>query len=277
MNSKYNMDMQKQERYSAYMPDENGYISYSDAENEVWKILYDRQIELIKNRAADEHFLGLDKLNLTRDKIPQPIEVSNALKDITGWAVEPVPALIGFDYFFGLLAQKRFPAASFIRRREDLDYLKEPDIFHELFGHCPMLTEPNFADFVQEVGKAGQHLDKPDQIMLGRLFWFTVEFGLINTKSGLRIYGAGILSSKTESVYALESDTPKRKPFELIEALRTSYRYDELQRTYFIINSYAELYKMIDGKILDAFTEARSLGMIPHDYAPKELSYGKIC
>jgi phenylalanine-4-hydroxylase len=262
--------------YKAYMPDENGYIHYSTDEDETWQILYDRQIELIKGRAVDEHFTGLNKLNLTRNKIPQPIDVSNALRDITGWAVEPVPALIDFDTFFGLLAQKRFPAASFIRRREDLDYLKEPDIFHELFGHCPMLTQPDFADFVQEVGKAGKHLEKPDQIMLGRLFWFTVEFGLINTADGLRIYGAGILSSKTESVYALESSTPKRKPFELTEALRTTYRYDELQKTYFIINSYAELYHMIDGKILDAFAKARALGMLPNQYAPKELTYETI-
>ncbi|MFN7095272.1 MAG: phenylalanine 4-monooxygenase, partial [Burkholderiales bacterium] len=198
-------------RYTAYTPDENGYITYTAEEDKVWSILYDRQIGLIQNRAADDHLQGLAKLGLNRSRIPQPVEISASLQAITGWSIEPVAALIDFNYFFSLLANKCFPAASFIRCMEDLDYLKEPDIFHEIFGHCPMLTEPNFAEFVREVGKFGITLDKQDQVMLGRLFWFTVEFGLINDPAGLRIYGAGILSSKSESVYALESQRPIRK------------------------------------------------------------------
>ncbi len=250
-------------RYSAYLPDANGYINYSTEENQVWEILYDRQIKLIRNRACNQYLEGIEKLDLRRDKIAQPKEVSAKLFKLTGWVVEPVAALINFKLFFELLAAKKFPAASFIRRREDLDYLPEPDIFHEIFGHCPALTDPNFARFTQAVGEFGVTLSQEDRVMLARLYWFTVEFGLINTNQGLRIYGAGILSSKTESVYALESPIPIRKPFDLVEALRSSYRYDQLQKIYYIINSFEELFAMIDcGRLATAFNQAKHLGML---------------
>ena len=256
--------MQDTARYTAHMPDKNGYITYSDEENAVWSILYDRQMKLIQGRSCPEYLQGIETLQMTYDKIPQPVEISARLKAVTGWSVEPVPALINFKRFFQLLADKKFPAASFIRRREDLDYLPEPDIFHEIFGHCPLLTEPSFAAFTQEVGKFGLTLGKDDRVLLARLYWFTVEFGLINTQNGLRIYGAGILSSKTESFYALESDIPIRKPFDVVEALRMPYRYDELQKIYYTINSFEELYNMIDGdKLLKAFNEAKRLGLLP--------------
>ena len=256
--------MQEEARYTAHVPDINGYIAYNDEENYVWNILYDRQIKLIQNRACIDYLQGIEKLAMMSDKIPQPVDVSSRLRQITGWVVEPVPALINFKSFFQLLADKKFPAASFIRRREDLDYLPEPDIFHEIFGHCPLLTEPSFAAFTQEVGKFGLTLGKEDRIMLARLYWFTVEFGLINTNDGMRIYGAGILSSKTESVYALESNIPLRKKFDLVEVLRTPYRYDELQKVYYTINSFEELYNMIDGdKLLKAFNQAKELGLLP--------------
>lgn len=258
------MENVQKDRYTAYLPDENGHIRYSHAEDKVWNLLYDRQIGIVQDYAAEAYLNGLDKLELSANKIPQPKAVSDKLREITGWEVEPVAALIDFNYFFELLANKKFPAASFIRRMEDLDYLKEPDIFHEIFGHCPMLTEPNFAAFVQEVGKFGSTLDPSYQTMLGRLFWFTVEFGLIKERNTLRIYGAGILSSKAESAYALESDIPVRLDFNLIEALRTPYRYDEMQKTYFVINSYEELYNMVNGNLVTAFKTAKELGMLPN-------------
>lgn len=251
-------------RYTAYTPDKNGYINYSNAEDKVWNILYDRQIGIVQNYAAKAYLSGLDKLELSNTKIPQPVTVSTRLREITGWEVAPVAALIDFNYFFELLANKRFPAASFIRCMEDLDYLKEPDIFHEIFGHCPMLTEPSFAAFVQEVGKFGATLDKSFQVMLGRLFWFTVEFGLIQENHGLRVYGAGILSSKSESIYSIDSEIPRRVEFNLIEALRTPYRYDKMQKTYFVIDSYENLYNMVNGKLLTAFKTAQELGMLPN-------------
>lgn len=258
-------------RYEAYQPDENGYIAYTDAEHEVWGVLFDRQIDIIKDRAVSQHIKGLADIGITRDKIPQPKDVSDSLKSITGWGVTPVPALIDFDVFFNLLSNRIFPAASFIRRMEDLDYLQEPDIFHEIFGHCPMLTQQHFADFTKEVGDFGKTLNRADQVMLARLYWFTVEFGLIKNQEGLKIYGAGILSSKSESIYALESDIPLRKEFNLIEILRTPYKYDEMQKIYFIIDSYEKLFDVVHHNLKDAFAEARSLGMLPSLYTNKQV------
>jgi phenylalanine-4-hydroxylase len=254
--------------YVAKQPDANGYIHYSNEEDAVWDILYQRQTKLIENRACDAVFHGIKTLNLSAKHVPQCQEVSEVLKACTGWAVVPVPALISFEAFFNLLANRQFPAASFIRRREDLDYLKEPDIFHEIFGHCPLLTDSAFAAFTHEVGKFGLSLSAQDRRMLARLYWFTVEFGLINTRQGLRIYGAGIISSKAESVYALESPIPNRKPFNLIEVLRMPYRYDEMQRSYFVIDSFESLYNMINGDLLlKAFAEAKQLGLLPDPHA----------
>lgn len=254
--------MSQQPNYIAKQPDANGYIHYSAEEHAVWRTLYLRQVELIKNRACLEYFAGVETLKLSADHIPQCSEVSTILTRLTGWSVKPVAALISFGEFFELLAHRQFPAASFIRRPEELDYLKEPDIFHELFGHCPLLTNQAFADFTHAVGKLGVQLGKVRRAQLARLYWFTVEFGLINTSQGLRIYGGGILSSKTETVYALESETPKRRAFNLLEVLRTPYRYDELQKTYFIINNFVELYQLMSENLLASFTKAEELGLL---------------
>ncbi|MEN9391464.1 MAG: Phenylalanine-4-hydroxylase, partial [Pseudomonadota bacterium] len=178
--------------------------------------------------------------------------------------VEPVPALIDFNYFYNLLAQKKFPAASFIRSKEELKYLKEPDIFHEIFGHCPMLTNSDFASFVHKVGLFGVNLPKEYQPMLGRLFWFTVEFGLIQEDSSLKAYGAGILSSQTETSYSLHSNTPQRHKLDLIKLLRTPYRYDELQKNYFIIESYNELYNLVNQDLLITFNAVKEMGLLPN-------------
>jgi phenylalanine-4-hydroxylase len=259
--------------YVAKVPDKNGFISYTEDEHAIWKILYDRQTALVQNRACSTFFDGIKNLGLSADQIPQCKEVSEALNQATGWGVSPVAALISFEEFFKLLAHKKFPAASFIRRREELDYLKEPDIFHEIFGHCPMLTDPGFAAFTHEVGKFGLGLSAPDRRMLARLYWFTVEFGLIKTPEGLRIYGAGIVSSNAESVYALESSIPQRRPFDLIEVLRMPYRYDEMQKNYFVIESVDSLYNMINGNLLKAFAEAKALGLLPDPHvAPVVLN-----
>ncbi len=250
-------------RYVAKVPDANGMIAYTAEENEVWQILYHRQLALIKNRACSAYFEGVEKLGLNIDHVPQCAEISKSLKKYTGWSVAPVAALISFKEFFDLLAAKTFPAASFIRRKEDLDYLPEPDIFHEIFGHCPLLVNPAFAAFSETVGKFGQTLAAEDRKMLAKLYWFTVEFGLMNTKEGLRIYGAGILSSKEESAYSLESPIPQRKPFDLIEILRTPYRYDELQKIYFVIDSFETLFDLVNRNLLEAFQQAKALGTLP--------------
>ena len=187
--------MGKSTKYVAKTPDENGFIHYTDDENGVWHDLIMRQLDIVQGRACQEFLDGLDILQLPTDRIPQPKEVSEILYQRTGWVVEPVPALINFDRFFRLLSQRRFPAASFIRSREEMDYLQEPDIFHEIFGHCAMLTHPAFARFTEAYGHAGVAAEHKERVLLARLYWFTVEFGLLNTAGGLRSYGGGINSS----------------------------------------------------------------------------------
>lgn len=254
--------------YTAKKPNKDGLIHYTSEEHSVWKTLYNRQIDVVKKRACHEYLEGIHMLGLDAEEIPQCKDVSERLSKCTGWMVEPVEALISFDEFFNLLANKKFPAASFIRHKEELDYLKEPDIFHELFGHCPLLTSQAFADFTHEVGKLGIKIDPKDHHMLARMYWFTVEFGLINTPQGLKIYGGGILSSYQETIYALESDEPQRKPFDLLTVLRTKYRYDELQKNYFIIQSFDALYALMSKNLVNYFNEARKLGMLPSDIIP---------
>jgi phenylalanine-4-hydroxylase len=254
-------------RYVARSPDADGFIHYTADEHAVWTTLYERQVKIIEGRACDAYYQGVLNLDLNHHKIPQCKDVTQSLQGFTGWSVTPVAALISFKDFFDLLSQKTFPAASFIRRREDLDYLQEPDIFHEIFGHCPLLTDPAFAAFTHEIGKFGQTILPEDRKMLARLYWFTVEFGLLQNEGDLKIYGAGILSSKTETAYALESPLPERKPFDLLEVLRLPYRYDQLQKNYFIIKSFDELYSIVKGDLVHTFKEAKRLGLLPDPFA----------
>lgn len=255
----------KQHIYKAQIPDHRGIVNYTAAENATWKTLYERQMGIIKNRACDEFIIGLKKLHLPHDRVPQISEVSKHLGDATGWSVSPVKALISFQEFFELLAARKFPAATFIRIPEHLDYLKEPDIFHEVFGHCPLLTHQAFADFTQKVGELGVSMTREERVMLARLYWFTVEFGLINTKNGLRIYGGGILSSIGESVYSLESSVPKRHNFDLLQVLRTTYRYDEMQKNYFVIDSFDFLFDLVSKDLRKAFKEAHEKGALTEE------------
>lgn len=258
--------MKQQTNYKAKAPDANGIIPYTAEEDSVWRDLYARQIQVIENRACEEYIEGLRLLDLPNDHVPQCKEVSDSLTKATGWGIQPVAALIPFDEFFTLLANKKFPAASFIRTREELDYLKEPDIFHEVFGHCPLLTNQVYADFIQKYGELGLKATQKERVLLARLFWFTIEFGLINTKNGLRIYGAGILSSKEETIYALENSTPQRKKFSPLDALRTPYRYDIKQSIYFVIDSYRDIFDLIQTNIMGLIRESQQLGEFPPEH-----------
>ncbi|OGT36476.1 MAG: phenylalanine 4-monooxygenase [Gammaproteobacteria bacterium RIFCSPHIGHO2_12_FULL_37_14] len=255
------MSYKKTSNYVARPVDEKGYADYSDDENRVWHDLITRQIPIVEGRACDEYMYGIDLLHFPNDRIPQCPEVSAALQSSTGWSLEPVAALIPFDKFFYLLANKKFPAATFIRRRDELDYLQEPDIFHEVFGHCPLLTNQAYADFTQTYGKLGLNASHEDRVMLAKLYWFTIEFGLIKTNSGLRVYGGGILSSKDETVYCLESPIPKRLPLNALEVLRTPYRIDIMQPIYYVIDSFDVLFQLIDMDLISLIHEARQLGM----------------
>lgn len=232
--------------YVAKKPDSYGHVPYTAEEDSVWHDLYARQILVVQNRACKEYLQGLEILTMPHDRIPQLDEMNAALVKASGWHVAPVNALIPQQEFFSLLAARKFPAATFIRSRNDFDYIKEPDIFHEFFGHCPMLTHPTYADFMQKFGALAIKKSAAEQIRLARLYWYTVEFGLIETTAGLQIYGGGILSSPEETIYALESQVPKRIALNLETALTTDFRIDIKQPLYFIIHSFEQLYHLID-------------------------------
>lgn len=250
-------------KYVSKKPDAKGFVTYEAKENHVWKTLYERQITIVQGRACDDYLAGLKKLDLNEKAIPQLPEVNKRLQSLAGWSIQPVAALISAEAFFTLLANRQFPAATFIRTMEELNYVQEPDIFHELFGHCPMLTEPVFADFVQEYAKFVLSCHKDDWPLLQRLFWFTVEFGLILTPQGLRIYGGGILSSIGETPYSVESDLPQRQLFNPLVALRTPYRIDQMQSVYFVIQSYQELYDFTKNNFASLLRRAHELGEYP--------------
>jgi phenylalanine-4-hydroxylase len=253
-------------------PDETGYIPYSDAENTIWHDLITRQVPMLPGRACKPWINAMNEMNFPMDRVPQLKDVSAVLMEHTGWSVAGVNALIPYTEFFDLLANKRFPVATFIRSREDFDYIQEPDVFHEVFGHTPPLTDHRFASFVEAYGKAGLEADPKDHVMLARLFWFTVEFGLVSTSDGLRAYGSGIMSSPSELVYAVESDVPEHKPFDPVKALRTPYRIDILQPIYYVIDSFDHLFELAQSDLLGYIKEARRLGMHAPKFPPKEAA-----
>ena len=265
--------MGKSTKYVAREPDSNGVVHYTKEENAIWAELYARQEKAIKGKACDEFVHGLDLLNMPKDRVPQLEEVSRVLRKETGWEVAYVPALIPFGTFFELLANKRFPAATFVRTREELDYLQEPDIFHELFGHTPLLTNPHFAEFTHTYGKLGYAASKEDRVFLARLYWFTVEFGLMQQPGeDLKIYGGGILSSIGETDYAINSERAIRKPFDPVEALRTPYRIDIMQPLYYVIENLAQLGELTRMDIMSLVEQAKAKGLHAPLFPPKAPS-----
>ncbi|MEM8825377.1 MAG: phenylalanine 4-monooxygenase [Pseudomonadota bacterium] len=218
--------------------------AFSDTEHGVWDTLFRRQSALLPGRAAQAFLDGLDVLHLSRPGIPDFRELSEKLGKATGWSVVAVPGLIPDDVFFDHLANRRFPAGNFIRRADQLDYLQEPDVFHDVFGHVPLLADPVFADYMQAYGEGGlRSLEFGAIHKLARLYWYTVEFGLIREAGGLRIYGAGIVSSHGESLYSLDSPSPHRIGFDLERVMRTEYRIDDYQQAYFVIDDFEALLK----------------------------------
>lgn len=267
--------MTKKTTYVSKVPDEQGNILWTDEENAVWHELITRQLSCVQGKACDEYHLGLKKLNLPTDRVPQLGEVSDVLKAHTGWECYPVPALIGFGEFFRLLSEKKFPVATFIRSREEMDYLQEPDIFHEIFGHCPLLTNPSFANYTEAYGKMGLNASHEQRVFLARLYWFTIEFGLLDTPDGLRIYGGGILSSPGETDYALNDKTVERKPFDILDVLRTPYRIDIMQPVYFMISNLSyldDIRKFEVEEIMALVTKAQQMGLHKPAYSTKEAS-----
>jgi len=218
------------------------WADYTDAEHAMWDRLFARQAEMLPGRAAPEYLKGLDMLHMSRPGIPDFAELSDRLMKATGWQVVAVPGLVPDRVFFDHLANRRFVAGRFIRTPEQIDYLQEPDVFHDVFGHVPMLADPVFADYMQAYGEGGLRADSLGAIdQLARLYWYTVEFGLIRQEGALRLYGAGIVSSHAESLFALEDASPNRLGFDLRRIMRTRYRIDDYQQSYFVIDSFDEL------------------------------------
>ena len=268
--------MAKATKYVSRTPDKNGVIDWSNEENKIWQALIKRQLACIQGTVCDEYLEGLEKMNFPQDRIPQLSEVSEVLKATTGWQCEAVPALIGFGEFFRLLSEKKFPVATFIRSKDEFDYLQEPDIFHEIFGHCPLLTNPSFANYTEAYGKMGLNASKEDRVFLARLYWFTVEFGLLDTPEGLRVYGGGIISSPSETRYALNDNKVERKSLSaanILDVLRTPYRIDIMQPIYFMLKKISdldELRKYEVEEIMDFVEQAKALGLFEAKFPPKE-------
>jgi phenylalanine-4-hydroxylase len=212
----------------------------------VWDTLFARQQTLLHDRAVKEFEESLEVLHLSRPGIPSFDELNEKLNARTGWSVVAVPGLVPDDVFFEHLRNRRFPAGNFIRRKNQLDYLEEPDVFHDVFGHVPLLAQPAVADFMQELGFLGEQAMEIDQLYrVARLYWYTVEFGLARERNRIRIYGAGILSSFGESHYSLESAKPHRLAFDLKRVLRTRYRTDAFQQSYFVIDRFEDALKLV--------------------------------
>jgi phenylalanine-4-hydroxylase len=221
---------------------DQGWSGYTAAEHRTWLTLYERQVELLPGRACDPFLRGLDALDLHGAGIPEFARINQQLGRLTGWSVVAVPGLVPDAVFFDHLANRRFPAGRFIRSPEELDYLQEPDVFHDVFGHVPMLTDPVFADYMQAYGEGGLRAQGLGHLAhLARLYWYTVEFGLMQSPAGLRIYGAGIVSSHAETRFALEDPSPNRLGFDLERVMRTLYRIDDFQQVYFVIPSLQAL------------------------------------
>ena len=246
--------------------------AYTQVEHDTWDTLYARQMEILPGRAADAFMKGLKALDLNTGGIPDFALMNPKLKALTGWTVVCVPGLVPDDVFFDHLANRRFPSGQFIRKPDQLDYLQEPDIFHDVFGHVPMLTDPDFADYMQAYGKGGQRAQSLGMLKnLARLYWYTVEFGLMDEGQGLRIYGAGIVSSASESVFAVEDPSPNRIAFDLERIMRTDYRIDDFQQVYFVIPSIEALNDATledFGPIYDRLKGATDIGIetiLPYD------------
>lgn len=222
---------------------------YGQVDHAVWNQLYARQSALLQGSACDAFVAGLAKIELSADRVPSFADVNRQLKPATGWEIVAVPGLVPDRVFFEHLANRRFPVTWWMRRPDQLDYLQEPDCFHDLFGHVPLLINPVFADYMHAYGRAALAVaDDPQALArLARLYWYTVEFGLIRDErgtNGLSIYGAGIVSSKGESLYSLESAAPNRLGFDLERVMRTKYRIDTFQKTYFVIDDFAQLFAL---------------------------------
>ena len=242
-----------------------GWDRYTAEEHATWDTLYARQSRLLPGRASAAYLRGLDQLRLSEAGIPDFEELSDRLEALTGWRVVAVPGLVPDEVFFDHMANRRFVAGNFIRRPDQLDYLQEPDVFHDVFGHVPMLADPVFADYAAAYGRGGLRAIGLGAIKyLSRLYWYTVEFGLIREDADLRLYGSGIVSSYGESKFALDDPSPNRIAFDLARVMRTEYRIDDFQQNYFVIPSFDELLRLtVETDFAPLYARLKQLPDIP--------------
>jgi phenylalanine-4-hydroxylase len=239
---------------------------YTAEEHATWATLFRRQMALLPGRACAAFLDGMRRLPIEPDRIPRFDALSEVLMRHTGWQVVAVPGLVPDDVFFDHLAHRRFPAGQFIRRADQLDYLQEPDVFHDVFGHVPLLLNPVMADFIQAYGEGGLRAQRLGALeMLARVYWYTVEFGLVREDGGLRIFGAGIVSSAAESVFCLDSSSPNRIAFVLPRVMRTRYRIDDFQQTYFVLDRLDDLLRLAEIDFAPLYEQVRALAPLPPD------------
>jgi len=247
---------------------DQGWERYTAQDHATWKTLFERQSRLLPGRACDAFVQGMHALPISADTIPDFRRLSDVLMQRTGWQIVAVPGLVPDEVFFEHLAHRRFPSGNFIRQPHELDYLEEPDVFHDVFGHVPMLMNPAIADYIQAYGVGGlraQKLGVLDQ--LARVYWYTVEFGLVQQKDGLRIYGAGIASSAAETVFALEDSSPNRLQFDLARVMRTHYRIDDFQESYFVIPDLDALLELAQIDFAPLYAQVKN----QPEYAPGQI------
>jgi phenylalanine-4-hydroxylase len=251
---------------------DQGFENYTETDHSTWNTLAKRQREILKGRIADQFLEGLDRLGIGQEGIPDFRDLNRCLGAATGWEVVAVPGLIPDLAFFRLLADRKFPAGFWIRKPEQIDYIEEPDIFHDVFGHVPLIMQPIYADYLEAYGRAGLVAAEHGALKhLARLYWYTVEFGLAQTPDGLRIVGAGIASSPGETIFALESPSPNRVGFDLGRVMRTLYRIDDYQETYFVLDGVEDWPSLDLNRLIPLWQELAAQEEIqPGDVQPED-------
>jgi len=248
-------------KYVAKNANKEGYVNYTNEEHEVFYTLYKKQSALLHNRACDEFISGIDFLGIGGGEIPQIPNINQLIGSCSEWMMEPVSGAISYDLFFKMLSKKKFPAATFIRGNKEINFTKEPDIFHEIFGHAPLLLNEGYADFSYKIGCLGESSSTEYKKYLFRLYWFTIETGLVRVHNSYKSYGGATLSSANEIVHSIESEAPLRIDFSLSNIFRMPYKIDILPPVYFIVQSLDLLYSLSNNQILDSIEEAIKLGM----------------
>jgi phenylalanine-4-hydroxylase len=258
---------------------DQGWASYTPEDHAVWGTLFDRQIRTLKGQVCTEYLDGLSAVGIGAEGVPEFDRMNARLRRLTGWEVVAVPGLIPSRPFFQMLANRQFPAGTFIRTQEQLDYLEEPDIFHDVFGHVPLLTDPAYADYMAEYGRIGlEAVDRKGVKFLARLNWYTIEFGLIRKPEGVQAYGAGICSSFGEARYVVEDPSANWLGFDLERVLRTGYYIDDFQASYFVIDRFEDLFDVLQGRdwpaLYDRMREAPQLSPFEVEPGDRVIRHG---